>query len=111
MSQITPETGRLLDAILPHVAFDGWSDAAFRMAADSAGIGLAEARSICPRGAVDLAAAFHKAGDTEMTRRLRVEALEDMRFRDRVARAIRVRLDASGDREAVRRATSLFALP
>jgi ubiquinone biosynthesis protein COQ9 len=34
-----------------------------------------------------------------------------MRFREKVAHAVRLRLQAAGDKEAVRRGTSLFALP
>ena len=47
--------GRLLAAILPHVTFDGWSEAAFRAAASETGIAPELARAICPRGALDLA--------------------------------------------------------
>ena len=111
MTPLPPAKAALLQAILPHVAFDGWSETAFRAAARDAEMPLREARDICPRGALDLAAAFHREGDREMARRLRSEGVEDMRIRDRIARAIRVRLDATGDKEAVRRGTSLFALP
>ena len=34
-----------------------------------------------------------------------------MRFRDKVAHAVRLRLDAVTDKEAVRRGSALFALP
>ncbi|SLN22264.1 COQ9 family protein [Roseisalinus antarcticus] len=106
-----PARDPLLDAILAHVAFDGWSDAAFRAAAEDSGMPLAEARAICPRGAVDLAVAFHKRGDAQLADALRREKLDDMRFRDKVARAVRLRLDIAGDKEAVRRGSALFALP
>ena len=42
-------------------------------------------------------------GDAELARRLAAEDLSAMRFRDRIAHAIRLRLSLS-DREAVRRA-------
>jgi ubiquinone biosynthesis protein COQ9 len=102
---------RLLDAILSHVAFEGWSEAAFRSACADAGIEPALARAVCPRGALDLAVAFHRRGDAEMAARLRAGGLEGLRLRDRVAQAVRIRLEAAGDREAVRRAAALFALP
>ncbi|MCX7645450.1 MAG: COQ9 family protein [Rhodobacteraceae bacterium] len=103
---------RLLDAILPHVAFEGWSEAAFRAAAAEAGIEPALARAACPRGAVDLAVAFHRRGDARMRELLAAMDLSGMRFRDRVAAAVRCRLEAAaGDREAVRRGAALFALP
>ena len=106
-----PRAVSLLDAILPHVAFDGWNETAFRAAAEDMDIQLAEANAICPRGAVDLAILFHKQGDAAMVEALRAADLSDMRFRDKVAHAIRLRLDMVDDKEAVRRGTVLFALP
>ena len=69
------------------------------------------ARVICPRGAVDLALAFHARGDAEMLERLNSEDLSDLKFRDRIAAAVRFRLQAVPDREAVRRGVTLFSLP
>lgn len=102
---------RLLDAILPHVPFDGWSEAAFRAAAADAGVEAGLARAACPRGAVDLAVAFHRRGDQRMVELLQAMDLSAMRFRERVATAVRCRLEAVEDREAMRRGTALFALP
>ena len=61
------------------------------------------ARLACPRGAVDLALAYHARGDAEMLRRLALEDLPTLRLRDRIAMAIRIRIEAIDDREAVRR--------
>jgi ubiquinone biosynthesis protein COQ9 len=102
---------RLLDAALMHVPFDGWSEATLRAARRDAGIDEGLARAAFPRGAVDLALAFHDRGDREMARRLKAMDLSSLRFRDRIATAVRVRLEAAEDREAVRRGTTLFALP
>lgn len=102
--------GRLLDAALPHVAFDGWSEATFRAAAEDAGISPDLARALYPRGALDLAVAFHRAGDRTMAAALAAEDLSALRFRDRIARAVRLRLEGA-DREVVRRGAALFALP
>ena len=110
MTDQTPKD-KLLDAALPHVAFDGWSPETFAAAAKGAGYSVAEARSICPRGAIDLAVHYHRRGDDEMTSRLAEADLSEMRFRDKVATALRFRVDAMTDREAVRRASTLFALP
>lgn len=104
-------TERLARAALAHVPFDGWSDATFRAACADAGVAEALARVHCPRGAVDLALAAHALGDAELRARLASEDLSHLRFRDRVAQAVIWRLDAAGDREVVRRATALFALP
>lgn len=100
----------LLDAILPHVIFDGWSEAAFRAAAADCGIALPLARAYCPRGAVDLAADYHRRGDRAMKAALTEKSMDGRRFRDKVALALKLRLQAA-DRDVVRRGAALFALP
>jgi ubiquinone biosynthesis protein COQ9 len=102
---------RLLDAALNHVPFDGWSETTFRAAVTETGADLAAARAACPRGAVDLALLYHRRGDEEMRRRLRAANLLDLRFRDRIATAVRFRIEAITDKEAVRRGSALFSLP
>ena len=101
---------RLLAAALPHVPFDGWSEATFQAAAADAGIAPGLARVACPRGAPDLAADYHRAGDQAMLAALGAHDLAALRFRDRVALAIRLRLGAA-DRDRVRRGMTLFAQP
>lgn len=109
---MTPIKDRILDAALAHVTFDGWSEATFRNAVRDAEVTPAQGRAAFPRGAIDLALAFHQRGDDAMTERLAAEDLSEMRFRDRVAHSVRVRLEIAGeDREAVRRGMTLFALP
>ncbi len=93
-----------------HVAFDGWSEVTFRAAAKDADIALPVARAVCPRGAVDLALAYHARGDAAMITRLTSEDLPD-RFRDKITAAVRFRIESVTDKEAVRRGTTLFALP
>jgi ubiquinone biosynthesis protein COQ9 len=107
------ETARndLLAAALNHVPFDGWSEATFRAAIRDTGLSPTVARAVCPRGALDLAIAFHKAGDAEMLRRLEAADLGGMKFRDKVTFAVRQRLEGITDKEAVRRGATLFALP
>lgn len=107
-----PETeDRILDAALMHVPFDGWSQSSFRTAVADAGVDPVVAQGLFPRGAIDLAVAYHKRGDAEMLRRIEEADLSEMRFRDRIVFAVRARIEAAEDREAVRRGTTLFALP
>jgi ubiquinone biosynthesis protein COQ9 len=102
---------RILQEAMAHVPFDGWSETTLRAAAIAAGVSPELARALYPRGAVDLALAFHRHGDAEMTARLAQSDLASMRYRDRVALAVRLRLEVAEDKEAVRRGTTLFALP
>ena len=106
-----PLKERLLDAILPHVAFDGWSETALAAATEDLGISNEELRAACPRGAIELAVAYHRRGDAAMVARLEEADLSEMRFRDKVAEALKIRVGAMDNREAVRRASTFFALP
>ena len=103
---------RILDAALPNVAFDGWSERTLREGAGSAGVDASTLRAAFPRGAVDLALHFHDRGDRMLVEELARTDLEGMRMRDRVTFAVRRRLElVAQDREAVRRGATLFALP
>jgi len=102
---------RLLDAALTHVPFDGWSEATFRAAAADTGTELSLARAVFPRGATGMALAAHARGDAAMLERIAAADLSGMRFRDKIAAAVRYRLEAAGDREVVRRGATFFALP
>ena len=108
---LTDPRERVLDAALKHVPFDGWSAASLRAAARNVGISEDAALALFPRGGVDMALAFHRRGDAALVARLQAASLEGMRFRDKVATAVRWRIEAIEDREAVRRGTALFALP
>ncbi|MEO0390435.1 MAG: COQ9 family protein [Pseudomonadota bacterium] len=102
---------QLLDAALIHVPFDGWTGVTWTAALADTDVDPVLAKAVCPRGAVDLAIAYHVRGDAQMLARLDAADLSAMRFRDRVAAAVRYRLEVVEDKEAVRRGTTLFALP
>ena len=109
--QPDPAKLQLLDAALPHVAFDGWSPTTFDAAIAEVGIDPAHAATLCPRGAADLAVLYHEQGDAAMVAAMGKADLADMRYSEKVAHAIRLRLDAAADKEVVRRGSALFALP
>jgi ubiquinone biosynthesis protein COQ9 len=110
---MTPQIkDQLIDAALDNVAFDGWSDATFDAALSDTGFERSTAEALFPRRGLDLAIGFHKRGDQEMVTRLKGEDLMSMRFRDRVAGGVRYRLEVvEKHKEAVRRGSTLFALP
>jgi len=101
----------LLDAALMHVPFDGWSDTALAAALADTGLDATVAKAVFPRGPVDMALAYHARGDAQMLAALQAADLGDMRFRDRIAHAVRLRLEAVEEKELVRRGMTLFALP
>lgn len=103
---------RLLTAVLPHVTFDGWTDAAFRAGAADLGADIREVRRLFPGGAREAVAHFSDWADRRMLAALAGRDLAALRLRERVALAVRLRLEALAPyREAVRRSLSLLALP
>lgn len=100
----------LLSAILPHVPFDGWSAPAFAAAVADLQMDPGLAAVICPRRALDLAVDYHRAADRAMEEALAQADMTGLKFRDKVALAVRLRLEAA-DPEIVRRGAALFALP
>jgi len=100
----------LMQAALVHVPFDGWSETTFQAAVADSGIDTTLAHAMCPRGAVDLALAYHAAGDAAMVAALNKADLTTMKYRDRIAAGVRFRLEAA-DKDLVRRGTALFSLP
>lgn len=104
------EKDRVLDAALVHVPFDGWSDRSLTAALADLGLAAGLGRALFPRGGVDLALSYHRRGDDLMAQALAASDLSSLRYRDRIARAVRIRLELA-DQELVRRGTTLFSLP
>ncbi|WP_232830531.1 COQ9 family protein [Oceanicella sp. SM1341] len=112
MPTLTEIRKALLDAALPHVVFDGWSEATLKAAIADSGMDPELARAAFPRGAADLVLEFHFDGDRQLAEALASTDLAAMRYSERVAFAVRRRLEiAAPEKEAVRRGASFFALP
>ena len=103
---------RLIEAMLAHVPFDGWTLQALRRGAADTGISDAEAENAFPEGAADIVRHFVDRADRRMLELLAERNLAAMKVRERIAAAIRIRLEDLGPhREAVRRAVAFLALP
>ena len=101
-------------AILPNVAFDGWSDKAVRYGLESLGLDQATAARLFPGGAIDLIGHFLDWVDREMVATLEAEgeSFTGRRTADRITRAVQVRLEIlEPHKDAVRRAVALLGLP
>ncbi len=102
----------VIEAALPHVVFDGWSQATLDAAVADTGTDAGLAKLAFPRGGIDLAVGFHRLMDDRMVEKLAAADLEAMRIRERVTFAVRTRIElVAGHREAVRRGATLMALP
>lgn len=102
----------ILVAMLPDVAFDGWTDNTLRRGAEAAGFHPQEALAAFPGGPVEAVCWFSDWADRRMAEALAGMDLSTMKVRERVTLAVRRRLEILiPHREAVRRASSLLALP
>jgi ubiquinone biosynthesis protein COQ9 len=106
------EKRALLKAALPEVPFSGWTDRILIDAAKTAGLEPTVALRAFPGGVVELVDFFVAEADRTMVEALQAGDLDDARIPQRVARAIRLRLEQqAGHKEAVRRAAAFYALP
>ncbi len=105
-----PERDKAIEAMLPHVPFDGWSKRALRAGIADAGLPADEADLLFPLGTVDMIETFCDLAD----RRMEAAAadLPAMRLPAKVRAVIALRLQQNRDhKEAIRRATAILALP
>lgn len=106
------ERDRLIEAVLNHVPFDGWSPAALRAAASDLGLGTEEAERAFPGGALDLIGYHSVRADRQMSEAVGRLDLEKLSLRRRVIAAIRARLEQNAPvREAVRAALGVLSQP
>jgi ubiquinone biosynthesis protein COQ9 len=109
---IDADRERLLRATLVHVPFDGWTMAALRGGAHDLGLEPVLAANAFPGGARELVEFHSREADRRMLKALEGMDMSSMRVRDRIAAAIRTRLEQNeADGEAIRRALAFLAMP
>jgi ubiquinone biosynthesis protein COQ9 len=103
---------KLAPGIAANAAFDGWSDAARDMAAQADGIDTDIAALAFKDGPVDMIDAWFAHIDDVMLAALPPERLALMKVREKITALVEARLDATSiDRESLRRAVAILALP
>jgi len=107
------EIRALLAPILPrHTAFDGWRPPAVAMAAQQQGIDPDIAQLAFADGPFGMIDAWFASIDARMVAALPPETLAAMSIRKKIAALVEARLDLlAPDREALRRAYAVLALP
>ena len=107
------EVRALLAPILPrHAAFDGWRPQAVAMAAQEKGVDPDIAALAFGKNAVDMIDAWFAHIDTAMLAALAPETLASLSVRRRIIALVEARLDLlASDRDALRRALAILALP
>ncbi len=103
----------LMLACVAQVPFDGWSLAALTSGAQRYGVDEAALKTTFPRGVKDLVVAFSSWANDGMLAQIGKEKLfVKMRTRDKVAFAVRARLEVlTPHREAMRQLALWYALP
>ncbi|KQS48154.1 MULTISPECIES: COQ9 family protein [unclassified Sphingomonas] len=103
---------KLAPGIAANAAFDGWSDAARDMAAQAEGIDTDIAALAFKNGPVDMIDAWFAHIDGVMLAAVPPERLALMKVREKITALVEARLDATSiDRESLRRALAILALP
>ena len=109
---LEPVREAILLAAVEHAAFDGWTDGLIERAADEAEIPQNQALLAFPGGARELVEYFSTWADAKMVEALSTHALDNLRIRDKIALAVRLRLEVCAPyREAVRRAVTFETVP
>ena len=111
MSEQIRTLEKLLSAAKLHIPFDGWGDVAFNASCADADLDPQIARLYCPRGGLDLAIYYHRMCDQKLLEENKSREWGKARLRDKVGTLIKARLELVEEKELVRRATTLFALP
>jgi ubiquinone biosynthesis protein COQ9 len=105
-----PERDAAILAMLPHVAFDGWTKRALRAGVTDSGMPADEADLLFPLGTVDMIETFCDLADRRME-----EVAADLPAASlpaRVRAVIALRLEQNRQyKEAIRRAVAVMALP
>lgn len=102
----------ILIATLNHVPFDGWTQKALHRGVKDTGHHSTEALRLFPEGLKSLAEHLSNYADRMMLEALEQKNLDEMRVRDRIAFAVRCRLEIlQPHREAMRRIAAYLALP
>ena len=98
---------QILEALLPLVAFDGWTESAMREAAAAAGLSDDELILAAPGGVDDLVEAFFDDAGRQMVQSMETADLSSMKIRERVSLGVEAYLDAlSPNKDAVRKAVA-----
>lgn len=103
---------QILDQTLPNIPFDGWNMKSLSLGAELAGLEAADASIAFPGGVAQAIDYWMERTDERMFEAMVEANYADMKVRERIAFAVRTRLElVAPHKEAVRRALSHLALP
>jgi ubiquinone biosynthesis protein COQ9 len=112
IDDLEPVRAAILKEALERAPFEGFTAQALRDAARAAGYDTGTMRVAFPKGPGDLLAYWSRGLDARMAEDLKTRGLDNMRIRDKVTLAVRLRIEAMAEhRAAARRAASTLTLP
>lgn len=112
MTGVAEKRDAILEGMLPHVVFDGWTRRALDAGARDAGFDADLVARVFPGGLRDVAGHFSEFIDQKMIIAAEKLALADMPIRQRISTLVRLRLELLvPHREAVRKVLAYLALP
>ena len=110
----TPDDYResLLDAVMPHIAFDGWTKKSLNLAANDIGIDPRVVDLACPNGAIDMIALYAQQCDIQMLEVIKDSSFEKLKIREKITTLVRTRIELEQEnKEACNRTVPFLALP
>ncbi|MCH8092117.1 MAG: COQ9 family protein [Proteobacteria bacterium] len=106
------DADKIVEAMLPHVPFDGWTAKALTAGVEDAGFDPSAAPLAFPGGMAEVAEHFSALADRRMMAELERRKVGERPVRERISLAVRVRLEQNAqNREALRHLLSYLALP
>lgn len=110
-TKVSPQD-KILEAVLPDVAFDGWDDSLFDRADKRLGLTPGSAAKSFPDGALGLVLHFSDWANRKMLEKMPAKKIETMRVRDKIALGVRARLEAlTPHKQALSAALAYLAPP
>lgn len=102
----------LAPLVAENAVFDGWSEAALALAAESLGVPVERARLVFPGGAADMIDAWYASVDAAMAAAFPPERIAALKIREQIRELVLFRLShMAPHREAARRALAIMAMP
>ncbi len=110
----TPDELResILNAMVDHVAFDGWSQKSVNRAADDLGITPGIIDLAFPGGITEMIDMYAQTCDLEMIRQARETDFDSLKIREKITALVKIRIQAENtQKELAHRTVSFLALP
>ncbi|KJE36125.1 ubiquinone biosynthesis protein [Thalassospira sp. HJ] len=112
MTRLQAQREALVEAALEHVPFDGWTKHALQAGADDLDLASGEVGRLLPNGIRQAITTYVEVTDRKMVAALDEMGLENLKIRERIAAAVKTRLDLVEDqKDTVRAALAYMTLP